>query len=407
MTRRVSGGAEERLDRPLPVASWALYDFANTIFYAVVVTRYLPQHVERLTGKHSTVTWGFYPAMLAAAFLAPSLGRWVGRRGCSKRAVLILTLFCAGFTASLALAREAWELVLLFALAQVLYQLALVPYNNLLPAVASRARMGRISGYGVGVGYLGSIAALLTADALMRIWPGTGTAYLSAAVLFALFTLPLLVFVPEKGSEPPAPLAGRREVAALLRDPGRRRFIFGNFLCADALNAVIAWLVVYLDRGFGFGSSQILFVLVAINVAAAAGGVGVGWSADRIGSKATMILSAAALGAAVALAQYSGSDAIVTWSIVLLGGPGVAGLWVAGRKWVVELSPEGRTGAFFGVYGMTNKLSVINVTLFAWLADWTGGYSASVLALLLSILAGIAFLARAGRGRRGAAGEPG
>jgi len=66
MSKKIA--APLRKDRPLPVASWVLYDFANTIFYAVVVTRYLPLQLTELTGKHFYINLGFYPSMIAAAF---------------------------------------------------------------------------------------------------------------------------------------------------------------------------------------------------------------------------------------------------------------------------------------------------------------------------------------------------
>ncbi len=384
---RVSGK-----DRFFPVMSWAFYDFANTIFYAVVVTRYLPDHIKSLTGRHSFINWGFYPAMVTAAFLAPWLGRFAGRRGVSKRSVLALTLCCALCTAALAVVRNPWPLIVFFALAQISYQLALVPYNNLLPAVASPARMGRVSGLGVALGYAGVILSLWIVEFLMREWPGQGTAYLAAAVLFLLFTIPLVFFVPEKPSETMTAQPGAAEFIALLRERGRRRFIIGNFLCADALNAILVFVVVYLKWGLHFDKTAILFLLTFLNIAAFAGGFLTGWLSDRLTHKKVMILSAACLGSAIALGHFSGNKDVTFWSIILLGGPGVAGLWVAGRKWVVELSPGTGTGAFFGVYGLTNKLSILNLVLFALLADWTGGYTWSILIVLASLAVGMVFL---------------
>ena len=110
-----------------------------------------------------------------------------------------------------------------------------------------------------------------------------------------------------------------------------------------------------------------------------------------------MVLAVVLLALAVGMAQFIPLPAVQFWSIVLLGGPGVAGIWVAGRKWVVQLSPEGETGSLFGLYGMTNKLSLLNVFLFAQLADWTGSYAASVVVLLVSFGTGIVFLLRSGR----------
>jgi len=393
-------------NRLLPGSSWVLYDFANTIFYAVVVTRYYPEHILRETGSHLCINLGFFPAMLAAAFLAPWLGRYVGRRGFSKRSVVVLTLFCTIATACLGLAETPWKMVILIAVAQVFYQLALVPYNNLLPAVASTEWMGRLSGIGVGAGYAGVIVSLCLVDWLMQAHGGDGAsgtegsgeetaywlAYLVAAVLFLLFTLPLLFFVPEKKPERSTALPAFKEFAGLLRDKMRRRFIIGNFLCADAMNAVFFFIVVYLEEGFGFDGSMILELLIFLNIAACAGGVASGFAADRFTPRIVMILAVSCLFAAIALAQFSGTSSVVFWSIVLLGGPGVAGIWVAGRKWVVDLSPGGETGAFFGLYGLTNKLSILNAPLFALLADVTDDYLCSALLLLVSLLVGVGFL---------------
>jgi len=309
----------------------------------------------------------------------------------------VLTLLCVLCTALLAAARSALVLIGLFGLAQVFYQLALVPYNNLLPAVSSPGRMGRVSGFGVGLGYGGVILSLWVADWALKIRPGYGTAYLVAALLFFLFTLPFWFFVPEKEPEKgaSAALPGLRDFIALLEDPLRRRFIAGNFLCADALNAILIFMAVYLSRGLGFDDSAILKTLIWLNVAALCGGIGCGFLTDLFTPRRTMILAALALGAAVAAAQFSGSQTVRFLAVVLLGGPGVAGLWVAGRKWVVQLSPEGDTGPLFGLYGMTNKVSLVNAVLFAFLADWTGSYLWSVLVLLLSLAAGIVLLYRA------------
>lgn len=382
--------------RGLNITSWALYDFANTAFYAVVVTRYLPLHVMELTGgKHYFINFGFYPAMIAAAFLAPWLGGSVGRIGFSKRCVIGLTCLCVLFTTLMTMARDPWALVGLFALAQVSYQLALVPYNNLLPTLASRQRLGTVSGIGVGLGYLGVVVSLPIAQKMMDSYPGYGTAYLTAACLFLLFSLPLFLIVPEKQSE-----GGRVQMprladfTRLLREPRRRWFIIGNFLCADALNAIFVFMVVFFKNDLGFGTQAITRTIIWLNIAALAGGIAWGPLTDRITPRRAMITAALFLGAAIGIAEFFRSEGLTFWSMILLGGPGVAGLWVAGRKWVVQLAPPGEMGSLFGLYGMTNKLSLVNAVIFALLADLTGEYVWSVLVILLSLVVGAGILWR-------------
>lgn len=382
-------------DQVLPVSSWVLYDFANTIFYAIVVTRYLPVQLERLTGKHTTLLLGFFPAMFAAAFLAPWLGRWVGSRGASKKTVGLLTVAACVFTAGLGITDEVWVLLVCFAFAQVLYQLALVPYNNLLPSVASERRMGIVSGLGVGIGYGGVIVSLYIAHHVISAFSDGSSespAYIVAAILFFLFTLPLLFWVKETVTVDSEKTVSFREVAKVLKDRICRRFVIGNFLCADALNALLAMISVYLVNELAFDGDRLLDLFIVLNVSALISGILLGFLTDRFSASRIMPLAAASLAACVAVAHFSHDAEIAFWSIVLLGGPGVAGIWVAGRKWVVQLAPKGDVGTLFGFYGMSNKLSLLNMVLFTLLADLTGGYTASVGVLIVSLVAGISVL---------------
>jgi MFS-type transporter involved in bile tolerance (Atg22 family) len=61
---------------------------------------------------------------------------------------------------------------------------------------------------------------------------------------------------------------------------------------------------------------------------------------------------------------------------------------------VVQLAPPGDVGTLFGFYGLSNKLSVLNLALFTLLADWTGSYTPSVLVLVGSLVLGIVVLFR-------------
>ena len=386
-----------QLDRPLPVLSWAMYDFANTIFYAVVATRYLGVHLKELTGRHFVLFYAFFPSMAAAAFLAPALGRWAGAQARSRTAVFVLTVLCCLATTGLGFARSAGALLVLFAFAQAFYQLALVPYNNLLPSVASPSRMGLVSGLGVGVGYAGVLVSLPVAHYAVERFGGEealafGPAYLTAGVLFFLFTLPIFLFVPERATVTAEGPLRFRDAMRLMKHKPSRRFVLGNFLCSDALNAVLVLIAVYLESRYRCTGSTLLALLLWFNVSAMISGVLFGFLTDRIEARRAMPFAAVLLLAGVGAAHFSGRLSAAFWMIVLLGGPGVAGLWVAGRKWVVQLAPEGEVGTLFGFYGLSNKLSLVNLALFTWLADRTGGYTASVLVLMGSLVLGTGVL---------------
>jgi UMF1 family MFS transporter len=124
-------------------------------------------------------------------------------------------------------------------------------------------------------------------------------------------------------------------------------------------------------------------------------GLGTGWLTDRLGPKPTQMLSAGAIGVAIVAALAAPGKAILVPVILVFGSGGLAGTWVAGRKWLLVLAPEGKAGEYFGLYGVTNKLSVIGMLLFAALGDWTGTYRASMASLLVTLGAGLVFLALA------------
>jgi UMF1 family MFS transporter len=81
--------------------------------------------------------------------------------------------------------------------------------------------------------------------------------------------------------------------------------------------------------------------------------------------------------------------------ILIFGSGGLAGMWTAGRKWLLEVAPPDKVGEYFGLYGVTIKLSVLGCSLFAALADWTGSYRVALLGQLAPLIVGIAFLVAA------------
>jgi len=364
-----------------------------------VVTRYLPSQLEELTGRHMFINYGFYPSMITAAFLAPWLGRFAGARKFSIASTFILTVVCCFFTVGLGLTRSPLALIALFAIAQVCYQLALVPYNNLLPSVATPNRIGFVSGLGVGIGYAGVIISLPIAAMVIEKINGPdvpdtecGPAYIAAAILFLIFTLPMVFFVQEKTTVDREKKLSSKDIFSLLKDKACKRFVIGNFLCSDALNAILIMIVVYLKNHTGLEGGELTKLLIVLNVSAMVSGVLYGWITDRLGPKTTMPLAAFFLAASILLTHFIGGKTFTLWTIVLLGGPGVAGIWVAGRKWVILLAPTNDVGTLFGFYGLSNKLSLLNLTLFALLADWTGNYTWSVLVLIVSLTIGIGTL---------------
>lgn len=417
----------------LPVWSWALYDFANTIFYGVVVTMYLPNYViEKCGGEHLPYTLATIPAMLLAAILAPALGEIADRSGRSRWFVGVFSLLCATASCLLAIPTEPLPILVLFALALLAYNFALVFYNAMLPSVANDQDMARVSGLGVGVGYLGNVFAFPIARAVVAAFDGDPrAAFVVAGVLFMSFTIPLLMACKDR---PPRPRSGssRGALAAvrdnfevsrrLVRDAVTQRgllyFFLGNFLCADALNAVYQMMVPYIEGSVGLGLDK-FWPMIGINIVAFPAAVWLGSIGDRTHPKPVMIVGALSFLAAVAVPQlllevFGGPDRAAhpvaiedarpwQWcaaaALVVFGSFGVGGVLGAARKWLCRITPPEQHGGYFGIYGLTNKLSLIGLLMFSWLRDATGSYRGSVLFLVAELLIACALLGRAARDR--------
>ncbi|HUT34786.1 MAG TPA: MFS transporter [Planctomycetota bacterium] len=406
------------LDRPLPILSWAMYDFANTIYSAVVVTAFFPKFMAQLAGRDLYTGLTQTVSMVLAGLIVPVAGALADRTGKAKRYLWWLTLACCaatlcigvaandanydgknGFTAH---AQVMVPVLLFFGLANLTYQASLVFYNTLLPAVASPRRQGFVSGFGVGLGYLGVVVALPIA---LYARNATGTmrvTFLLAGVAFLVSSLPLFLFVRPRRPSHPASMAIAGHFAKLgstLRAVCQTRpvlfFFLGNFLVVDVLNTLIMWTRPFLEQGAGFSEDASGYTLLAMSVTAFLLGMGMGWFTDKLGPKRMLLGSALSMLLCIIVVCAVPARVVILPVILLFGSGGLAGIWTAGRKWLLDIAPPDRVGEFFGLYGVTIKLSVLGCSVFALLADWTHSYRVALLGQLVFLVPGICFLAAA------------
>lgn len=410
------------------VWSWSIYDLANTIFYGVVVTMYLPGHVLSLSGgAHTPYALATPPAMILGAILAPFLGEWADRRGIARKGVVVATLVNAVLCVALAFQTEVLSVLVTFSASLLAYNIALVFYNTMLPHVAGDAAMARVSGLGVGLGYLGNVIAFpLAAFVVNRADGDPRAAFVLAAVLFVAFTLPLALVCKDPKPRPREDSVARPAFGLLLQllkrcrtERGLLLFLLGNFLCADALNAAYQWMVPFIERPEGLGIGKTIPMLL-INVVAVPAAIVMGVIGDRTSPKPVMIVGAFAFLVAVAVPQllidavHAGAlpaallgdgQGTAPWrvlgagTLVIFGAIGVGGILGAARKWICRLTPVEEQGAWFGMYGLTNKLSLIGLVAFSALADWHGDYRYSIAFIAAELMLAACLLGFAPRAR--------
>jgi len=411
MMRRVTAAAP---DRRRAVLAWSLYDLANTVFFLLVATRYFPEHLAEQSGGETALAWASIPAMLAAALLSPALGAIVDRAGGARRLALAFTVVCCAATLLLSAIDSPALLIACFAVGRFAYEMAAVPYNALLPALAGADGVGRVSGLGVGLGYLGNLFAF-GALALLGLDPkrdGYGVVYGFATLLFVLFSLPLRICVPELAAPAGAPRgvallrdAFRDGFAALRRQLAprdRRLFFLGVFFACDAVNTVLMQVARYAAQpaGLGFDGAGVNSFLIGVQLSCIVGGIAFGRLSDRRGGRCASLLAVLFLFVAFALAQFAPWSPLRVGAIATLGGAGLAGIWAATRHWLIELVPAREQGEAFGVYGLVQRASMLTLWPFTALFDRSvaagaPSYAGSVALLLLALLLGGACFMRA------------
>jgi UMF1 family MFS transporter len=311
---------------------------------------------------------------------------------------------------------QAWMLGCFFD-ANVTYNLGLVFYNTLLPSVATEERVGLVSGIGVGVGYFGTILVLLAL--LLPLHVATHQ-FLAAAAIFLVGALPCLLLVrdrrqPTRGSSPVVREALGSLSRTLRELPAHRPlmwFLLANFCLVDVLNTAVLFFASFTKNVFATsardGTLQLFghvylgddglkefFGLagLCLNSLALVFGIALGALTDR---RPLQVMRWSGVGLFVALAGgawFGGSSALgYLLTLVLFGAAGLSGIWTAGRKIVVMLAPRERVGEYFGLYGITMKLSVLGSTVYGLVSD-TFGTRPAMLAQSAQLLIGLGCLA--------------
>lgn len=364
------------------VVSWVLYDLANTIFSMGVVSAYFSVWVRDEVGaQRADSVYGVITAVSMGIifFSSPLLGAMTDRARRRMPFLVVSTIVCVFFTALLA--RFGFYITaLFFVIANVAYQAGLQFYDAMLPEVSHEGNRGRISGIGVGVGYLGSYIAIGLGMDFAFGSEDKPFLFLMISIFFLLFALPCFIFVKERGNPHPREVFSLKmlrestgETIRTIRSgrdyPGLVRFLVGRIFYTDPINTVISIMMLYTinvaehtglthDQGEETGKR---IMMTAITFAVV-GGFLWGWLVDRWGPKRTLnyvlylwtgvFLLAAAVG-------IVGLPLSMLYVVACSAGVALGGVWAADRPYMLRLTPPDRIGEFYGLYGMVGRFSAI------------------------------------------------
>ncbi|NCF29376.1 MAG: MFS transporter [Gammaproteobacteria bacterium] len=396
------------------VISWALYDWANSAFATTVLAGFFPLFFKKYWSSGSDVTVSTFQlgvanaaASLAVALLAPVLGAIADRSGARKRYLLLFAGMGIVMTGCLALVAEGqWPFAIaIYMFALVGFSGANVFYDALILDAAPHGRIDRVSALGFALGYLGG-GVLFSANVAMTLWPGAfgladATAavklsFVSVAVWWALFSLPLLFFfreVPlsERVTGWAAVKSGFVQIAGTFHALRHMRvvlvFLFAYWLYIDGVHTVIRMAIDY-GLAIGLNANDLIVALLMTQFIGFPCALLFGRLGESIGAKAGILIG---LGVYI-FACVWGYSMTESWEFYVLAG--VIGLVQGGvqalsRGLYARLIPANKSGEFFGFYNMLGKFAaILGPLIMGVVSVTTGDPRLSILAIIVLFVAG-------------------
>ncbi len=415
----------KRTSRPrtsrLGLAAWALYDLANSAFPTVIVTFVFAAYFAKAVAPdetRGTELWGMAMAIsgLAVALLAPIFGAIADRGGPRKPWLGSFTLLCLASGAGLWFVtpdQGAIALALILAgLANAAFEFGQVFYNSMLPDLASPAKLGRISGWCWGLGYVGGLICLaLTLVLFVQPNPPLfGLDKVSqeqirivgpfVALWFLAFAWPLFFFTPDRPRKAKAPGNAVTEslgelwhtLKGLRQRPWIVRFLIARLLYIDGLATLFAFGGLYAAGTFGMSVEEILGFGILLNVTAGLGAFLFGWLDDRIGAKPTVEISLVCLillGGAILLVE----GALWFWILGAAIGIFVGPVQASSRSLMARLAPAEQMTQMFGLFALSGKVTAfLGPGLVSLLTAVSGSQRVGMSVIIVLFLLGLLIL---------------
>jgi UMF1 family MFS transporter len=409
------------------VWAWAMYDFANSGYTTVVITAIFNAYFVAVVAGNQPWSTFAWTAALALSYalimlMAPLVGAYADLHAAKKKLLLISTTGCVVFTAALAWVGpgQIWLAIPLIVLSNFFYGSGENLIAAFLPELARGRAIGKVSGWGWSLGYLGGLVSLGACLAYVNWAEEHGrqaadfvpVTMLITAALFALASLPTFLFLKERA----IPQTHARHhlireaytrLGQTLRHTARyrdlRRFLICTVFYQAGIQAVISLAAIYAQQAMHFSTRDTILLVFVVNITAAAGAFLFGHLQDRIGHIQTIALTLI-LWIVMVLLAWGAQGAEMFWLAANLAGIAMGASQSAGRAMVGLLSPAKRRAEFFGLWGLAVKFSAILGPITYGLTSWLskGDHRLAILVTGSYFVVGLALLGGVNvlRGRR-------
>jgi UMF1 family MFS transporter len=392
------------------IAVWCLYDFANSIYVAVIpATIWSAYYAKVIVGNAAglgDLWWGrsVSGAMLVVAVTSPVMGALADHAGVRKRLLASYTLISVAATCLLAMV-EPGMVVRGFVLSLISYigfEGGIVFYNAYLPEIAPADHQGRVSGWGFALGYAGSFAGLLIAFPFVK-RDLYGSAFFWTGIGFLVCAWPAFIWLPrdapaQRGVRD-AIIGGLRGTAetvrAVLRLRELRRFLLAYFFFEDGVTTVINMASVFAATTLGFKATELIALFATVQVSALVGALLWAKPTDQRGPKLVVMTMLVQWAVVVTLAYFVQTKAQF-FVVAVIAGTGLGAVQAASRAFMASLIPSGKEAEFFGFYALCGKsASIMGPLLFGTVSNYTrGNQRVAILSVIAFYIIGALLLAR-------------
>jgi MFS transporter, UMF1 family len=396
------------------IGAWAVYESASNAFNTLIITFIFSRYFQGVIAPDEAIglTWWTRALNISAILVAlsmPVMGAIADFSGRKKQFLFVTTAGCIAATSLLFFMQPGMMLtaVLIFIVANVLFEAAAVFYNGFLPELTTTERMGRVSGFGWSMGYVGGLVCLIIALGMLRMWEpadpylNVRATTLLAAVWYLVLAIPLFLMVRERQRRRSAPVrmyieAGFRRVARTFHQLRTFReaakLLLARLVYNDGLVVLFGMAAIYVGTVYGMGFDDIIVLAIVVNIAAAIGAFAFGFLNDYIGAKKTIAITLIVLTAATLLGATA-PDMRTFWVAAIVIGLMVGPNQSASRAMLATFTPERKQGEFFGFFAFSGKLSSVAGPLaYGTVAAVTGSQRIAMASIMVFFIVGFALL---------------
>ncbi|MBU0903854.1 MAG: MFS transporter [Planococcaceae bacterium] len=370
----------------IPILSWAFYDFANTIFSSNINTVFFPFYTDEVIGTNEArqqvastfVSYANAVASFLLVIFSPLFGVWIDRTGYKKRFIVwfasisIAATFMMGIFGGIQSESLLWGVplsyalvVISFVIAKFFFNSSLVFYDSMMSDLGTKQEMPLISGFGVAVGYLGTIVGLLV---YLIVSEGDYyKAFIPTAILYLIFSLPLFFInkdkpIPKELREKGSFFKGYQDIIQTFKEMKSYKSVFtfmiAYFFINDAIATTIAMMAIYATVIVGFSSGQFIILYLVSTISAVIGSFIFGYIIKRIGAKHGVTIVAILMIVSLIISVFA-VDQWMFWISGSMFGVSLGSMWVTSRTLIIELTPDHKRGQFFGLFAFSGKVSSI------------------------------------------------